>query len=80
MGLVTFTGQIGVGSIITLIVAVLGFAGIYLQVRGNRQHTERVEGKVDEVNRAVNGVTPDRQPLVKNVQDIHDQLTSHAHE
>jgi hypothetical protein len=75
---ITFTGQIGVGSVLAFLTSFFGFLAVYIQVRGSRRHVERVENKVDAVNSAVNGVKPGEKPLVKNVQEIHDQLTSLA--
>ena len=72
--LITFNGTVGLGSILTFLTAVVGFATVLLETRRTRSHVSKVESKVDEVNSAVNGVGPERQPLVKNVQDIHDQL------
>jgi len=78
MGLVTFNGNVGLGSILTFLTALVGFATVLLETRRTRNHIRNVESKVDEVNSAVNGVGPGQQPMVKNVQDIHDQLARPA--
>lgn len=73
---ITISGQIGAGSIITFLTTLVGFLTVRAQVKQNRTHLGEVESKVDAVNSAVNGVGDEKQPLVQNVQEIHDQLTS----
>jgi hypothetical protein len=75
---IQLTGTISVGSILTLLTAVVGLLTVYAQNKATKQRVDHVVTKVEGIDKAVNGVGPDRQVLVKNVQDIHDQLTTAA--
>lgn len=66
---VIFTGQVSVGVVVTFLTSVVGFLTVYLQ---SRQTHRRVE----EINKAVNGVGPDRQAMVQNVQELHDEMVA----
>ena len=66
---VSFTGQVSVGVIITFLTSVVGFLTVYLQ---SRQTHRRVE----EINKAVNNVDPDKHAMVQNVQELHDEMVA----
>jgi hypothetical protein len=63
------TGEVSIGSIVTFLTSVVGFLTVWLQ---SRQTHRRVE----EINRAVNGVGPDKKAMVVNVQELHDEMVA----
>jgi hypothetical protein len=78
MATITFTGQVGIGSILTFLTALIGFFTVLAEIKRNRRHADKVEEKVDAVSHAVNGVLPGDTSMVRNVQELHDQLTNSA--
>jgi hypothetical protein len=74
---VVFTGSVSIGSIITLLTALVGFATVIANQRKIHARADEITETVRGLDAAVNGKKPHEQTLRENVQDLHDRQ-SHA--